>query len=144
METPGFRFQATPIFLIPQVSARLVGGARVWWAGPGAGSLPLVQSRRDAPQAGGRLVVAIAPSVRLTRWRRRGDGGPCAGSGRFRACKARAVRSCGPDEVPDMDLPPPARLLLGLLLLLGVLRPLRGDPGESGAGAAGPGGEAGV
>ncbi|XP_060026598.1 tectonic-2 isoform X1 [Lagenorhynchus albirostris] len=77
-------------------------------------------------QTGGRLVVAIAPGVRLTRWRRVRRGCVLA-SPRFQASKPGAVLPCRPSETPGMRLPPPVPLLLRLLLLQSVLRPLWGD-----------------
>ncbi|XP_033692641.2 tectonic-2 isoform X3 [Tursiops truncatus] len=77
-------------------------------------------------QTGGRLVVAIAPGVRLTRWRSVRRGRVLA-SPRFQASKPGAVLPCRPSETPGMRLLPPVPLLLRLLLLQSVLRPLWGD-----------------
>ncbi|XP_049553877.1 tectonic-2 isoform X2 [Orcinus orca] len=77
-------------------------------------------------QTGGRLVVAIAPDVRLTRWRRVRRSRVLA-SPRFQASEPGAVLPCRPTETPGMRLPPPVPLLLRLLLLQSVLRPLWGD-----------------
>lgn len=79
-------------------------------------------------QTGDRLVVAIAPGVRLTRWRRVRRGSVLA-SPRFQASKPGAVLPCRPSETPGMRLTPPVHLLLRLLLLQSVLRPLWGDLG---------------
>ena len=106
-----------------------MGWAEMLRLGLGAGAL-CCWSNHGAPlrQTGGRLVVAIAPGVRLTRWRRVSRGSVLA-SPCFQAFKAGAVLQCRPSETPGMRLPPPVPLLLGLFFLQSVLRPLWGDLG---------------
>lgn len=90
--------------------------------------LPLAQSRRAAA-TDRRLIGGCYSSRRslakMAASRQRGS----LDSGSFPASEAVADLSHWPREAPGMGLPPPAPLLLGVLLLQGVLRPLWGDPG---------------
>ncbi|XP_032129585.1 tectonic-2-like, partial [Sapajus apella] len=98
------------------------------WAGPGCSrSCRWPNHSAALLLAGRRLVVAIAPGVRLTRWRR--SGGRCRvfGSEFFQASKPGTVLLCQAREAQGMGFRPPVALLLGPLLLQGFLRPLWGD-----------------